>query len=195
MGMMRNSLCFGALLVIGAFGLPTHAQVSGEGGPIRVKADKSEVLDRERKLILIDNVDITQGTARLRADIVTLAYADNGSGSPGLGSNFGDIRSMTAQGDVFYITPELKANGALGIYDAETNTITVTGDVVLLRGEDVAKGERLIINLTEGKTVLDGGSGNQVNMVINPEQTQTGAETDAPADPEEGMNGSASEDG
>ena len=34
------------------------AQVSGEGGPIRVNADRSEVLDKERKVILIDNVDI-----------------------------------------------------------------------------------------------------------------------------------------
>ena len=50
------------------------AQVSGEGGPIRVNADRSEVLDKERKVILIDNVDITQGTARLRADVVTIEY-------------------------------------------------------------------------------------------------------------------------
>ena len=40
------------------------AQISGEGGPIRVNADRSEVLERERKMVLIDNVDITQGTAR-----------------------------------------------------------------------------------------------------------------------------------
>ena len=145
-----------------------HAQVSQEGGPIRVKADKSEVLERERKVILIDNVDITQGDARLRADIVTLEYADNASEGSGLGSTFGDIRTMTARGNVFYITPDLKANGEIGVYNAQTNTITVTGDVVLLRGEDVAKGERLTMNLTEGKTTLDGGTGNQVNMVITP---------------------------
>ena len=68
---------------------------------------------------------------------------------------------------MFYVTPDLKANGDLGVYVAATDTITMTGNVVLVRGEDVAKGERLDINLTEGRTSLDGGD-SQVNMVIIP---------------------------
>lgn len=146
------------------------AQVSGDGGPIRVNADRSEVLDKERKVILIDNVDITQGTARLRADVVTLEYGGGGNTSTtGLGSNFGDIRSMTARGNVFYVTPEFKANGDLGIYVAANDTITLTGNVVMIRGEDVAKGERLTMELEAGKTTLDGGN-SQVNLVITPNE-------------------------
>jgi lipopolysaccharide export system protein LptA len=160
---------FGAMMAV--FATPTYAQVSNEGGPIRVNADRSEVLDKEKKIVLIDNVDITQGTARLRADIVTIEYGGAGdtttSSSTGIGSNFGDIRTMTARGRVFYVTPDLKANGDLGVYVAATDTITMTGNVVLVRGEDVAKGERLDINLTEGRTSLDGGD-SQVNMVIIP---------------------------
>ncbi|MFN3211467.1 MAG: LptA/OstA family protein [Henriciella sp.] len=160
------------MTAIGALTLLTSgtamAQVSGEGGPIRVNADRSEVLDKERKVILIDNVDITQGNARLRADIVTIEYGATGdTTTAGLGSNFGDIRSMTARGNVFYVTPDLKANGDLGVYVASTDTITLTGDIVLVRGEDVAKGERLVMELEAGKTTLDGGD-SQVNMVIVP---------------------------
>ncbi|MEL6826021.1 MAG: LptA/OstA family protein [Pseudomonadota bacterium] len=145
------------------------AQVSGEGGPIRVTADRSEVLDKERKVVLIDNVDITQGTARLRADIVTIEYGGDGgtTTTSGLGSNFGDIRTMTARGNVFYVTPDLKANGDLGVYVASADTITLTGDITLVRGEDVAKGDRLVMELAAGKTTLDGGD-SQVKMVINP---------------------------
>lgn len=165
---MRNLLTAGFLAIAMSGG--ALAQVSGEGGPIRVKADRSEVLDKERKVILIDNVDITQGTARLRADIVTLEYGGGGeTETTGLGSNFGDIRTMTARGNVFYVTPDLKANGDLGVYIAETDTITLTGNVVLLRGEDVAKGEKLVMELAEGKTSLDGGD-SQVNMVITPNE-------------------------
>jgi len=144
------------------------AQVSGEGGPIRVTADRSEVLDKERKVVLIDNVDITQGTARLRADIVTIEYGGGGdTTTSGLGSNFGDIRTMTARGNVFYVTPDLKVNGDLGVYVASADTVTLTGNIVLVRGEDVAKGDRLVIELAAGKTKLDGGD-SQVKMVINP---------------------------
>jgi len=148
-----------------ALGLPASAQLSGEGGPIRLKADSSEVRDTERKVILVDNVDITQGDARLRANIVTVAYAGNGDeGNGGLSSSFGDIQSMTAQGDVFYVTPELKANGNLGVYEAATEVITLTGNVILVRGDDVAKGETLTMDLANGVTKLDGA----VNMVIVP---------------------------
>ncbi len=148
------------------------AQVSGEGGPIRVNADRSEVLDKERKVILIDNVDITQGTARLRADVVTIEYGAGGqTTTSGLSSNFGDIRTMTARGNVFYVTPDLKANGDLGVYVAAADTITLTGDIVLVRGDDVAKGESLVIELAAGRTTLDGGD-SQVNMVIIPDEEE-----------------------
>lgn len=145
------------------------AQVSSDGGPIRVKADRSEVLERDSKVILIDNVDITQGDARLRADTVTLAYGPGqGTSSSGLGSGFGDIQTMTATGNVFYVTPDLRAKGDLGTYDAESDTITLTGNVVLVRGEDVATGERMSLELSEGRTVLDPKDGEQVNIVIIP---------------------------
>lgn len=162
----------GAVIAL-SFSLPALAQISGEGGPIRVKADRSEVLDKEHKVILIDNVDITQGDARLRANIVTLAYggaASSASRNPNSPvSSFGDIETMTARGDVFYITPDLKATGDLGVYDAGLDTITLTGNVVLVRGEDVAKGERLVMQLAAGRTTLDGGD-SQVNMVLIPNE-------------------------
>ena len=162
-----RTLAMAGLLAITLAGAAS-AQVSGEGGPIRVNADRSEVLDKERKVVLIDNVDITQGDARLRADIVTLEYGGGGeTTTTGLGSNFGDIRTMTARGNVFYVTPELKANGDLGVYIASTDTITLTGNGVLVRGEDVAKGESLVMELAAGRTTLDGGD-SQVNMVIIP---------------------------
>lgn len=149
---------------------PVLAQVSGQGGPIRVKADRSEVLDQERKVLLIDNVDITQGDARLRADNVTLAYGGerDAAGSNTVGA-FGDIETMTARGNVFYVTPDLKATGDLGVYDARNETITLTDNVVLVRGDDVAKGERLVMDLAAGITTLD-GAGSQVNMVIIPQE-------------------------
>lgn len=158
-----------AACVATAFIAPALAQVSGSGGPIRVKADRSEVLEKERKVILLDNVDITQGDARLRADIVTLAYGGEQTGAAtGIGQ-FGDIETMTARGEVFYITPDMKATGGLGVYDARTDTITLTENVVLIRGEDVATGERLVMQLADGITRLD-GAGGPVNMVIRPKE-------------------------
>ena len=166
--MIRVGLALAVLA--GAAMFPAAAQVSGEGGPIRLNADRSEVMERQRKVVLIDNVDIQQGDARLRADRVTLNYSGSGETSTSGMTGFGDISSMEAVGEVFYVTPEIKATGNRGVYDASTDTITLTGDVVLIRGDDVATGEQLIMRLSEGRTVLDGGSG-QVQMNIIPAQS------------------------
>ena len=39
----------------------------------------------------------------------------------------------------------------------------------MVRGEDVAKGESLVMELEAGKTILDGGD-SQVNLVITPNE-------------------------
>ncbi len=155
------------------------AQLSSEGGPIRVNADNSSVYEREQRVVVIGNVDIIQGDARLRADKVTLNYASRDGGQPaGLGGGFGDIDKMFADGNVFYVTPDLKATGDAGTYDAKTDTITLTGEVVLVRGEDVARGELLVIDVVEGRSTLRGGEG-RVQMLIIPGQDNAGEPTPA----------------
>ncbi|NBC21162.1 MAG: OstA family protein [Alphaproteobacteria bacterium] len=147
---------------------PAMGQLSSEGGPIRVNADNSSVYEREQRVVVIGNVDIIQGDARLRADKVTLNYASRQGGpQAGIGGGFGEIEKMLADGNVYYITPDLKATGNSGSYDAASETITLTGEVVLVRGEDVARGERLVINVPEGRSTLRGGEG-RVQMLIIP---------------------------
>lgn len=148
------------------------AQLSSEGGPIRVNADTSSVLERERRVVVVGNVDIVQGDARLRADEVTLFYSgrSDDDGSSGISGGFGDIESMRATGDVFYVTPDLKARGDVGVYDANSDIIRLTGEeVVLIRGEDVARGCQLELKVAEGRSNLKGCEGDGVQILIIPE--------------------------
>ena len=64
----------GAALAVSALAAPAMAQISSEGGPIYIDSERTESLERERKVLLIGNVDIQQGTARLRADTVTISF-------------------------------------------------------------------------------------------------------------------------
>lgn len=161
---------------------PAGAQLSSEGGPIRVNADSSQILERDRRVLVIGNVDIIQGDARLRADTVTLFYGSNGAGGAGIGGSFGEIERMRAEGDVFYVTPDLKARGDVGTYDAQSDTITLTGqEVVLIRCEDVARGTELVINVAAGQTTLKGGdrSDGRVSILLFPEGSEeAGAQPD-----------------
>lgn len=162
-----------ALLTLAALSLtPAAAQLSSEGGPIRVNADSSQILERDRRVLMIGNVDIIQGDARLRADTVTLFYGANSSGNTGIGGSFGEIEQMRAEGEVFYVTSDLKARGDVGTYNAQTDTITLTGqEVVLIRCEDVARGTELEINVAQGRTTLKGGerSDGRVSILLFPE--------------------------
>ena len=159
-------------LVLGLLmGVPAQAQISSEGGPIYINSERTESLERERKVLLVGNVDIRQGTARLRADTVTILFTGeraSGASAQGVAAGFGEVQSILAEGNVYYVTPELKAKGDRGIYELATDTITMTGNVALMRDRDVAEGQRLKMEISNRRTTLEGGGG-RTRMVIDPE--------------------------
>lgn len=149
---------------------PAHAQISSDGGPIYINSERTESLERERKVLLVGNVDIRQGTARLRADTVTILFTGEqgeGPAASGVASSFGQIDRILADGNVYYVTPELKAKGDRGVYELATDTITMTGNVALMRERDVAEGQVLRMEIANRRTTLEGGGG-RTRAVIDP---------------------------
>jgi lipopolysaccharide export system protein LptA len=154
---MRLRTILSVLAAAAALSFPAAAQLSSNGGPLMIDSDRTETFERERKVLLIGNVDIQQGGARLRADRVTILFSGNGAArSTGVASGFGEISSLVADGDVFYITPDMKAKGDKGVYDAKTEIINLTGEVALTRGRDVATGKSLTVDVANGTTSLSG---------------------------------------
>jgi lipopolysaccharide export system protein LptA len=144
------------------------AQISSEGGPIYINSARTESLENERMVLMTGNVDIQQGTARLRADTVTIRFKERtGAETSSVVSGFGQIDNIVAEGNVFYVTPEIKAKGDRGVYELATDTITMTGKVALLRERDVAEGQTLRMEIGKRRTTLEGGTG-RTRMVIDP---------------------------
>jgi len=163
----------GAALCLALLGAPAFAQISSEGGPIYINSSRTESLENERRVILAGNVDIQQGTARLRADTVTIRFSSRPAGAgTSIVGGFGEVENIVAEGNVYYVTPELKAKGDRGVYELATDTITMTGNVALMRERDVAEGETLRMEVKNRRTTLEGGSG-RTRMVIDP-STQPG---------------------
>ncbi|WP_291205059.1 LptA/OstA family protein [Hyphomonas sp.] len=152
-----------------AAGMPALAQISSEGGPIYINSARTESIQNERKVVLIGDVDIQQGTARLRANTVTIRFLENTGASQTntVAGGFGQVENIVAEGNVYYVTPELKAKGDRGVYELATDTITMTGNVALMRERDVAEGETLRMEVKNRRTTLEGGSG-RTRMVIEP---------------------------
>ncbi len=135
-----------------------HAQIGDRDAPIEVRADQLQVFDAERKAVYSGNVDAVQDKARLRSKLLTIEFnpRERRVGSEaGLGSGFGTVKKLIAEGEVFYITPDEKVRGDRAEYDYQNDTITMTGNVVLTRGEEgVINGTRLVIDIASGRATV-----------------------------------------
>lgn len=122
------------------------------------------------------NVEAQQDTSRLRTDVLKIFFQPKAT-KPGSGnSSCGEIARIEAQGAVYYVTPQQKVHGDNALYEATNDTITVTGDVVAVQGQNVLRGERLVINNKTGQgqmqtSVKGRNQPGRVRGVFYPNQT------------------------
>jgi lipopolysaccharide export system protein LptA len=121
--------------------------------PVDVTADRIEVQDRADRALFVGNVHATQSELTLETQRLTVAY----SSGPGAGSGGVQIRRLDAAGGVVVRSPSETARGDFGIYDLDRRLITIIGNVRLMQGQNTVSGQRLVINLDNGRAVIDGG--------------------------------------
>lgn len=165
-----------AALGVGA----SQAQVVGDSNaPIDITANNLELIDAQRVQIWRGAVEAVQGQNRLRTTELRVFHAPKAGGQPSSGGNaqlgdWGEARRMLAQGDVYFVTPDTVARGTTGDYDLVRDVITISGNVILTRGENVLRGDRLVIDVASGRSTMESntpGRGNQrVRGVFYPEQ-------------------------
>ena len=119
--------------------------------PIEITADSLEVKQNESLAVFRGNVDAIQGTIRLRANEILVRY-----GSDQVGTS--NISRLDATGHVRFSTAEETANGDTGFYDVAQQFVVLTGTVILTRGENVVRGERLTLNLATGESKVEGST-------------------------------------
>lgn len=139
------------------------AQIGDSSQPLDSIADRIENLDSEGRTILSGHVDMTQGDRRIMADRVELVWTQPENGGRG------DIERVIAIGHVRYFSPNQNATGDLGVYEMGSDTITLTGDVVITQGENVITTTRFVSNLTSGNSNFgEADDGAPVRAVIYP---------------------------
>ncbi len=145
-----RSLCLVAACAIAGLGVVAHGSgLSGHNSdaPVNYAADHIELLDKENRVLLSGNVDITQDDLRMRAARGTVAYNNNGGVK---------IQRLDASGDVTVTRGEQTARGDVATYDFNRRIITMVGNVVLHRGGDSLNGARMVIDLNTGLSTVDG---------------------------------------
>jgi lipopolysaccharide export system protein LptA len=144
-----------ALMVAGAASLVVASSAGAQAiagfnsnQPVDYAADRIELQDRQKRVVLSGDVQITQGDLRLTAQRTTVAYTDTG----GL-----RIQRIDATGGVVVTRGSERASGSAAVYDFNRRVIILSGGVALRRGGDTLNGGRLTIDLNTGLSSVDGG--------------------------------------
>jgi len=121
---------------------PSLAQFSNaSNAPITIDADNSRI--EGGRAVFSGQVDARQGDVRILTDEMIITGRQSG----GISGAVGDIQTINAEGNFYYITPTQEVRGDRGIYQQSSNDFTVTGRVILLQDDSIVTGDKLIYNL------------------------------------------------
>jgi lipopolysaccharide export system protein LptA len=185
MTVLRHTVLIGAALlalVLALAGAPLHAQPSkgppnalqgfsqNHDQPVHIEAATLEVRDKDKVATFSGDVHVTQGDTNLRCKALVVFYeqddaaADKGkslkAASPGPGGQQ-RIKRLEARGGVVVTQKEQTATGETGVFDMKTNTVTLNGKVVMTQGQNVLRGDRLVVDLTSGVSRVESGKNGQ----------------------------------
>ena len=132
---------------------------------MHIEAATLEVRDKDKVATFSGDVHVTQGDTDLRCKSLVVFYEQEGktgkgstlpAADPGPGGQQ-RIKRLEARGGVVVTQKEETATGELGIFDMKTNTVTLTGNVVMTQGKNVLRGDRLVVDLTSGVSRVESG--------------------------------------
>tara|TARA_R110002167_G_scaffold81858_5_gene223790 strand:- start:2517 stop:3107 length:591 start_codon:yes stop_codon:yes gene_type:complete len=138
---------------------------SSSKDPIEIEADELEVQDRDKTAVFRGNVRLVQGPTTLRASSITVYYAGRATGTNQ------QISKVEARGPVRVTNLDQTASGDLATFQMATQILTLTGNVILTKGSNELRGQRLIVNLKTGESRVEAPnnkSGGRVRGVFLP---------------------------
>lgn len=160
----RQVLLAAFLLFVGSSTpLPAGAQESQPAAtqpvetPVQIDSDELEVDQAAQVAIFTGNVDAKQKDMRLRSDRLVVNYEEEEVSEGDQPSQ--RITQLEATGHVVITRPEEEARGDWAVHQVDADRITMGGNVVLVRGENILRGSGLEINLVSGKSRLTAGNG------------------------------------
>lgn len=142
--------------------------------PIEISSDSLELLQQKNQAIFRGHVIVVQGDVHIKSEKMTVFYKnsstdsksskgnknidENGKTPDSAISEKSSIEKIIVEKNVFLSTPEETASGANGIYDVLNKKIYLNDNVVLTRGKNVLKGNKLIYDFETGKSNLSAAS-------------------------------------
>lgn len=137
--------------------------------PVKIEAATLEVRDKQKQATFSGNVHVVQGDTDMRCKSLVVFYEQEREGvagstmkaeTPGPGGQQ-KIKKLEARGSVVVTQKDQTATGEFGLFDMTTNTVTLSGNVVMTQGPNVLRGERLVVDLANGVSRVESGKNGQ----------------------------------
>jgi lipopolysaccharide export system protein LptA len=180
--------------------------LGGLGGdskePIKIDADKLDVLDKDNKAVFSGNVVAVQGETTVRCTVMTVFY-EGRSGQGGAGAarataapaapaaaeaapgqaNDSSIKRIECKGPVTVVSKTQAATSDNALFDRANNQVIMTGNVALNDGPNITRGEKLTYNTVTGVANVETNKGGRVQGFFVPNAPEAGAKPAAGATP------------
>jgi lipopolysaccharide export system protein LptA len=164
--------------------------------PIQIEAASLEMRDKKKEATFTGDVKVIQGDTTMQSKSLVVFY-DGGSTTPAAGApNTGkaapapkapikaaqpgpggssSIRRLEARGNVIVTQKDQVVTGETAVFDTKTNLVTMLGGVVLTKGQNVLRGDKLIVDMTTGTSRVESTTGRVQGLF------QQGPQNGAPA--------------
>lgn len=184
----------------------SSSALGGLGGdskePIKIDADKLDVLDKENKAVFTGNVVAVQGETTVRCTVMTVLYEGRGgqgggaartaapapatpapaTPAPAAGAapqqgNDSSIKRILCKGPVTVVSKTQAATSDNAEFDRANNVVIMTGNVALNDGPNITRGEKLTYNTQTGIANVETRKGGRVQGFFVPNSTETSKTT------------------
>lgn len=166
---MKKHLLF---TILACASMSATALSTDKDQPIEVRADKFNGDEVKQTAVYSGSVQVTQGSMSLRGDRLELRLTPKGyrqatvSGKP---AKFRQQKEAKTRG----VEEWINAQADVIKYDEENDVVTLSGSAKLSRTEngvekDVTQGSRIVYDLRNARSVVEGGREGRVTTIIAP---------------------------
>jgi len=133
--------------------------------PVKIRAASLELREKDKMATFTGDVYVLQGDTEMHCKQLVVFYEEETAtqnvktvkaADPGPGGDR-QIRRIEAKGNVVVVQKDQNATGDAATFNMRENTVTLVGNVVVTRGTDVLRGQRLVVDLTSGVSKMDQG--------------------------------------
>jgi lipopolysaccharide export system protein LptA len=160
--------------------------------PVKIEANKLEVRDKEKLAVFTGNVFVQQGDTTMRSPELRVYYEADTAKPKGkkaaepattgatpvvatkteggkVAATEKDvsqkIKKIEALGGVIVTSKEQKATGNRADFMMKENIVILTGNVVVSQGQNVMRGDRLVVELNSSRAHMEAGTAGKPGRV------------------------------